>query len=79
MPETELTATQLVDDLIEVLQLDTDELTPGASLFDLGLDSIRLHTLLSRWRTQGVTASFTDLAHDPTVERWTALLCSNST
>ncbi|WP_234436963.1 phosphopantetheine-binding protein [Streptomyces maremycinicus] len=45
------------------------------NLLDLGMDSVRIMTLLERWRREhAVTADFADLAERPAVEAWAALL-----
>ena len=48
---------------VEDIQLDDD-------LFMLGLDSVRLMTLVGQWQTQGKTVSFEDLAEEPTLAAW---------
>lgn len=40
------------------------------NLFDWGLDSIRLLTLLEDWRTKGANISFAQLAETPTLKTW---------
>jgi len=46
------------------------------NLFEAGLDSIRLLTLLEQWREAGVAVSFVELAEQPTLEHWSRLLTS---
>jgi bifunctional isochorismate lyase/aryl carrier protein len=43
-------------------------------LLDRGLDSIRVMTLVQRWRAAGMEVSFADLAEEPTVRAWWSLL-----
>ncbi|WP_323385315.1 phosphopantetheine-binding protein [Streptomyces calidiresistens] len=44
-------------------------------LADHGLDSIRLMSLLERWRAEyGVDLAFPDLAEEPILRRWAELL-----
>nr|BFE55942.1 hypothetical protein GCM10020063_004680 [Dactylosporangium thailandense] len=40
------------------------------NLIDLGLDSIRLMSLATRWRAAGFEAGYLDLAMEPTVAAW---------
>jgi aryl carrier-like protein len=53
-------------DVAELLHLLPEEI----------LDSIRLLTLLERWREAGAEASFVDLAEQPTLSHWLTLLVS---
>lgn len=43
-------------------------------LLDRGLDSIRLMSLVERWRAEGAEVGFIDLAETPTLEAWARLL-----
>lgn len=45
------------------------------NLMDHGLDSVRIMSLLERWRREhGVEADFADLAEDPSIATWVSLL-----
>ncbi|MER5550666.1 phosphopantetheine-binding protein [Streptomyces sp. NPDC002793] len=45
------------------------------NLMDHGLDSVRIMSLLERWRREhGVEADFADLAEDPSITTWVSLL-----
>ncbi|AHI01055.1 hypothetical protein GCM10010174_13410 [Kutzneria viridogrisea] len=61
-------------DVAELLYLEPGELDDGLNLFDAGLDSVRMLTLVERWREHGVEVSFVDLAEHPTFGQWWALL-----
>ncbi|MEE1927574.1 phosphopantetheine-binding protein [Streptomyces sp. TRM 70351] len=62
-------------DVAELLDCDPAELAPDENLFDRGLDSVRIMTLVERWRAAGVgTLEFPDLAEQPELAHWTALL-----
>ncbi|NGO67706.1 phosphopantetheine-binding protein [Streptomyces boncukensis] len=62
-------------DVAELLGCDPDEIAPEENLMDRGLDSVRLMTLVERWRASGATAlEFPDLAERPELAHWTALL-----
>ena len=43
------------------------------SLVDLGLDSIRIMSLVEQWRGGGFTPSYLDLAAEPTLAAWWGL------
>ncbi|MFJ6632535.1 phosphopantetheine-binding protein [Streptomyces sp. NPDC091376] len=68
------TLERLVQDVADVLYVDADEVSPEESLLDQGLDSIRLMTLVERWRSDGAEISFVDLAERPTLRQWAGLL-----
>lgn len=57
-----------------LLDVQPDEVGPDESLLDLGLDSMRVLSLVEQWRADGVEVSFTDLAAEPTVAGWHRLL-----
>jgi bifunctional isochorismate lyase/aryl carrier protein len=63
-------------DVAQLLHLSTDDVTDQENLFESGLDSIRLLTLLEGWREAGIAVSFVELAEDPTVASWSKLLTS---
>lgn len=67
---TALTRDRMVADLAAVLDLPTGELTEDANLLDLGLDSVRLMSLVERWRSEGAVIDFVDLASDPELGAW---------
>ncbi|GAA3636419.1 phosphopantetheine-binding protein [Streptomyces chitinivorans] len=47
------------------------EAVPGdANLVHLGLGSLEMMRLVTRWRRQGVPADFAELAGSPTLEAW---------
>lgn len=69
-----LTAEVIRADVAALLHVDTDEVYEKDNLFESGLDSIRLLTLLEKWREAGVVVSFVELAEQPTLEDWSRLL-----
>lgn len=46
-------------------------------LLDLGLDSIRLMSLVEQWRARGMEVEFVDLAERPTLTAWTRRLAGS--
>jgi len=69
-----LTVSAVRADVTELLHLLPDEVLDADNLFEFGLDSIRLLTLLERWRDAGAEVSFVQLAEEPTLEHWLVVL-----
>lgn len=67
---------RLRSEVAELLERPASEIQDGDSLLDLGLDSIRLMTLVERLRSAGIEISFVDLAERATLEDWWELLSS---
>ncbi|AGT92336.1 phosphopantetheine-binding protein [Rhodococcus qingshengii] len=66
---------QIVRDVAEVLSMRAEQLGDDADLGDEGLDSVRLMTLVERWRGAGADADFAELAEEPTINAWVQVLC----
>ncbi|MGH3725748.1 MAG: amino acid adenylation domain-containing protein [Mycobacterium sp.] len=60
-----------VADLVGVAQ---EDISDADDLIALGLDSIRMMTLAGGWRKRGSRVTFAQLAAEPSVESWFALL-----
>ena len=58
----------------ELLYEDPAELADDEDLLDWGLDSVRIMSLVERWRKLGVQVTFADLAERPTLADWWAVL-----
>lgn len=71
---TELTRDDVRDEIAELLYEDPTEVTDDENLIDFGLDSVRIMTLVERWRKLGVEITFADLAERPTLADWWAVL-----
>ncbi len=70
-----LTLDRVRADVAELLYQDPAEIADTADLVESGLDSIRIMTLVERWRQDaGVRISFVELAESPTVAAWWTLL-----
>ncbi|MGA4843866.1 phosphopantetheine-binding protein [Streptomyces sp. G45] len=70
-----LTFDQLREDIADVLGEDVEDIPLDENLVDYGLDSVRLMALAGRWRdAHGVRVEVADLAENPAVEEWAALL-----
>jgi aryl carrier-like protein len=57
-----------------VLGEPAGEIGDHDNLLERGVDSIRLMSLVERWRELGYETSFVDLAQTPTVAAWSELL-----
>lgn len=60
--------------LASLLQVAPEELRDDDNLLDWGLDSIRVMNLLEQWRRAGRELNFMQLAEQPTLGAWWALL-----
>jgi len=61
-------------DVASLLHVQPDEVSDSDNLFEFGLDSIRVATLVERWREAGAEVSFVQLAEEPTLGGWLRLL-----
>lgn len=72
---TALTVDRIRQDVADVLGEDAADIPVDENLIDHGLDSVRIMTLLGRWRRDhGVGVEFADLAEQPAIEAWAPLL-----
>ncbi|MFI1285651.1 phosphopantetheine-binding protein [Streptomyces sp. NPDC020858] len=69
-----LTLERLVRDVADVLYTEPSDISLEEDLLDQGLDSIRLMSLVEKWRAEGATVTFVDLAERPTLRQWADLL-----
>lgn len=61
---------ELRADVARLLEVNVDTIGVATSLFDVGLDSVRLMTLIEQWRGKGYDADLLELADVPTIEAW---------
>lgn len=61
-------------EVANLLGMPTSDLMPEDNLLDMGLDSIRLMSLLERWKRAGASLSFVQLAEQPSLAHWWLLL-----
>lgn len=62
----------------ELLQEDPVHLSVDEDLIHRGLDSIRIMSLVEKWRSSGAEVTFVDLAERPTLSEWWSLLSAQS-
>ncbi|GAA2086123.1 hypothetical protein GCM10009801_48330 [Streptomyces albiaxialis] len=78
MALTALTRARLRADVADALGEDPADIPEDENLVDYGLDSVRLMSLLQRWRRdhadQAGEVAYADLAEEPALERWAVLL-----
>lgn len=66
-----LTREVIIADIAEVLAIPSTEIGDDTNVLDVGLDSVRLMSLIERWRAAGaVKADLVALAADPVVGSW---------
>ncbi|GAA0998279.1 hypothetical protein GCM10009551_066680 [Nocardiopsis tropica] len=75
MSTSDLTAEQVRADVAELLRCAPHEIADDENLFDRGLDSVRVMTLIQRWRDAGsADIEFPDLAEQPELAHWQRLV-----
>ncbi|MCA0155094.1 phosphopantetheine-binding protein [Tsukamurella sp. M9C] len=75
MSTSPLTADRVRADVAELLQVPAQSIADDDNLFDLGLDSVRVMTLIQRWRDAGAAElEFPDLAEQPELAHWQRLV-----
>jgi len=71
-----LTREVMIADIVEILGADPEEfagVADGAAdvdMLDMGLDSVRMMSLVERWRAHGSGADFVEFAEDPSLQEW---------
>jgi bifunctional isochorismate lyase/aryl carrier protein len=70
-------AQALLADVANTMEIPSSDLHIEDNLVDMGLDSLRLMALVSRWRKAGCAVDFPALARVPTVQAWWPLLRSD--
>ncbi|QLY33185.1 phosphopantetheine-binding protein [Nocardia huaxiensis] len=64
-------ADRVIADVATALGVDPAELTGDANLLDAGLDSVRIMSLVEKWRAAGYEhIDFPTLASDPVLSSW---------
>ncbi|WP_197319893.1 phosphopantetheine-binding protein [Saccharomonospora sp. NB11] len=69
-----LSAERVRADVAELLGREPESIAPEENLLDLGLDSIRIMSLIDRWRAAGATVEYPDLAERPELAHWIAVV-----
>lgn len=71
---TALTLERMRQDIAAMLHEDPEDIQDDDNLMDLGLDSMRVMTLATRWREAGVPVEFSEMASVVTLGQWWALI-----
>ncbi|GAA1085257.1 phosphopantetheine-binding protein [Nocardiopsis metallicus] len=71
---TEFTVERVLAEAAHILAEPTGDIDPAENLFDRGMDSVRMMSLMERWRAAGAEVEFADLAEEPTIQAWVTLL-----
>jgi aryl carrier-like protein len=74
----ELPLDRLRSDVADVLGVPAATLAVDVPLPEQGLDSIRLMSLVERWRAVNGAVSFADFAERPTLKDWSQLLAGQT-
>ncbi|MEV1293171.1 amino acid adenylation domain-containing protein [Pseudonocardia sp. NPDC049635] len=74
----ECTTDGLAAEVAALLEVDAGELTEDDDLFELGLESLTVIRFAAARRRIGIEISFEDLALEPTLRAWRALLAERS-
>lgn len=73
-PPTGYSREQLRAELLPLLDEDSEDLQDDENLLDYGLDSVRIMSLVARWRQAGHDLDFVALVKKPTIAHWLHLL-----
>ncbi|MEV5447211.1 phosphopantetheine-binding protein [Streptomyces sp. NPDC052644] len=68
------TAEELRAVLAQLMGVAPEAIGDDANLIGLGLGSLQVMRLVTRWRRAGLTVTFAELAEDPTLAAWSERL-----
>ena len=71
---TALTLERMRQDIAAMLHEDPQDILDDDNLIDLGLDSMRVMTLATRWREAGAPIEFSEMASVVTLGQWWSLI-----
>ncbi|NPC94427.1 isochorismatase family protein [Bacillus sp. WMMC1349] len=73
--QTQVLTKQTIREQIANLLLESPaNISDNENLIDRGLDSVRMMSLIERWRHAGAEVTFVELAQEPTIDNWWRLL-----
>ncbi|WP_375591672.1 isochorismatase family protein [Chitiniphilus eburneus] len=62
------------EEVAALIEIPSSEILPDDNLLDFGLDSVRLITLVERWKSAGASIDFTAYAEQPMLSNWWVLM-----
>lgn len=65
-----LSEQRVVDDVAQILEVDSSTISRDTALADAGLDSLRMVMLVENWRSEGNEVDFQELISLPTLGQW---------
>lgn len=71
-----LTQDKMRADIAEALEIAPEEITAEANLFDLGLDSMRLMSLVMGWQDEAEDADLSEIWEHQTFAGWWAVVAA---
>jgi aryl carrier-like protein len=71
---TPVTGEELRSVLADLIGITPTEIEDDANLINLGLESLQVMRLATKWRRAGLRVAFGDLAADPTYAAWNELI-----
>lgn len=74
---SKLSIDAIQNDVADILQVPISDVETDENLIYLGLDSIRVMTLLEKWRGQGANITFLDLAEKTTIQEWWEIIADS--
>lgn len=78
-PHHDLTEDGVRAAVAQLMGVEPHSIGVADNLLELGVDSIKLMALASRWQRHGVEVPFGDLAEQPTIAEWSKLLVGRIT
>lgn len=72
-----LSEQEFIADLADFLYVDEEEVRTAERVTDVGLDSVRLPTLVRRWKAQGINIGLEALMRDVSMQHWKKMLCGS--
>ncbi|UOQ42593.1 isochorismatase [Halobacillus salinarum] len=68
---------EVKEQVAEILETNPEKIDDEANLISMGLDSIRMMSLVEEWREMGADVDFMKLAETPTLVHWWSLLSAS--
>ncbi|ABS22057.1 isochorismatase family protein [Bacillus cytotoxicus] len=74
--ESAITLQMIREQVAQLLRESPADIANDENLLNRGLDSVRLMSLVEKWRQIGVEVTFADLAEHPTISDWFRMIAS---